>query len=69
MSRSEGVIFCDGCGVEITWGPLVEGSCDYCCLDCLQGLPCRCGERMEIENDRRGSGEQQQPHLEGQVSA
>ena len=78
MSRSEGVIWCDGCGIEITWGPIIrvvrqpclkretqhqdelEESlpvrlylCDYCCLECFQGLPCSCGERMELEDERR----------------
>jgi hypothetical protein len=79
MSRSEGVIWCDRCGVEITWSPMVrvvrqpcgenetalqKGKlsqpvrfyiCDYCCLDCFQGQACHCGERMEIEDERRNN--------------
>jgi hypothetical protein len=58
MSRSEGVVWCDGCGVEISWAPLVKSDSDmrrgdYCCEDCYAGIPCRCGERMELEDERR----------------
>ena len=59
MSRVEGGIWCDRCGVEITWSPLVKlrpgslGKNEYCCNDCYAGLPCGCGERMEMEEERR----------------
>lgn len=53
MARIEDTIRCDNCGVEITWGPIVKHAYDYCCQDCMQGLPCGCGERMEQEDDRR----------------
>lgn len=59
MSRSEGVVWCDGCGVEITWAPLVKPGTgpldkhDYCCEDCFRGLRCRCSERAEMDDDRR----------------
>jgi hypothetical protein len=45
--------WCDGCGVEITWGPVVEGNWIYCCEDCREGRVCRCGERMELEEEYR----------------
>jgi len=56
MSRIENTVYCDGCGVEITWSPVVHNTRDYCCQDCYQGLPCKCGERAELEEDRRGGG-------------
>lgn len=54
MARIEGTVWCDGCGVEITWAPLVVKGKDYCCKDCLDGLVCSCGERMEWDDERRG---------------
>jgi hypothetical protein len=61
MSRNRGAsleltIWCDNCGVEITWAPLIQHERDYCCLDCFEGRPCRCAERMEVEDDRRTAG-------------
>ncbi|HLE13823.1 MAG TPA: hypothetical protein VI776_03670 [Anaerolineales bacterium] len=53
MAGIEEAVWCDGCGVEITWSPLIEGKRRYCCLDCQRGNPCRCGERMETEEERR----------------
>lgn len=47
-------IWCDGCGVEILWSPVIVGNRDHCCQDCADGLPCRCGERMELDERRRG---------------
>lgn len=55
MSKTDNTIYCDGCGVEITWSPVIIGLRDYCCEDCREGLPCRCGERMEQEEERRGT--------------
>ncbi len=64
MSRTEGLIYCDNCGVEITWAPYLPQrvgrtqvrQIDYCCQECFQGLFCRCGERMEMEDERRTGG-------------
>lgn len=64
MSRYTNTIWCDGCGVEITWGPRVEGERHYCCQDCLDGLPCKCGERMELDERRRAGGEAQAQSVE-----
>ena len=61
MSRSEDVLWCDGCGIEITWLPYrlpwisEQSRRDYCCEDCYVGLLCNCGERMEIDDERRES--------------
>jgi hypothetical protein len=54
VKRTETII-CDGCGVEITWSPIVVNDRQYCCIDCSQGLPCTCGERMEEEDEYRNS--------------
>jgi len=56
MTWREKKTWCDGCGVEITWGPLVIETRAYCCQDCTQGYTCACGERMEMEEESRDSG-------------
>jgi hypothetical protein len=53
MSRERDTVWCDGCGVEILWSPLIVDHRDYCCEDCRDGLPCECGDRMEAEERRR----------------
>lgn len=65
MASIENSIFCDGCGVEITWSPVVIRQLKkgvglsgrrvytFCCQACADGLPCTCAERMELEDDRR----------------
>jgi hypothetical protein len=35
-------IWCDECGVEITWTPVVIDHRHYCCHDCAVGLECDC---------------------------
>lgn len=35
-------VVCDGCGVEITWAPLLVKGRQYCCQDCAEGRPCQC---------------------------
>lgn len=56
MARDRDTIWCDGCGVEISWAAVVDQQLIYCCIDCQEGLPCRCGERMEMEDERRQPG-------------
>lgn len=53
MTIIEGTIFCNNCGVEITWAPIVIKNFHYCCPDCLAHFPCECGDRMEMEDERR----------------
>lgn len=60
MARDRAVVWCDGCGVEISWAPVVDQQFIYCCSDCHADLPCRCGERMELEDERRQAGESSQ---------
>lgn len=67
MACIEDAVFCDGCGVEITFSPVVvkdthlglvilaQRPLRYCCQACAQGLPCSCAERLELEDDRRSS--------------
>lgn len=57
MVRIEDTVYCDGCGVEITWGPVKAKGKDYCCIDCRDGYVCNCGDRMELEDDRRTSSD------------
>jgi hypothetical protein len=35
-------LYCDECGVEITWTPVVIDGRPYCCRDCAVGLECDC---------------------------
>jgi len=53
MTRTQETVWCDGCGVEILCAPVVLEERDYCCRDCLEGLACKCGERMELDEERR----------------
>lgn len=63
MIKPTHLIRCSGCGVEITWAPLVVPALDkptsllyYCCQDCLEGRGCDCSLRQELDEDReRGS--------------
>jgi hypothetical protein len=51
MDRMDEMIWCVGCGVELTWSPVMVGKDRYCCQDCADGLKCNCGVRMEIDED------------------
>lgn len=65
MARVDGVLFCDGCGAEVTWSPYIiaphtgvepVGTVrrgEFCCQDCADGRPCKCAERMDFDDDRR----------------
>ncbi|HEX9616431.1 MAG TPA: hypothetical protein VGA03_03385 [Anaerolineales bacterium] len=55
MVQIDEMVWCVGCGVELTWGPVFVGKDRYCCQDCADGLKCNCGVRMEIDEDVRGS--------------
>jgi hypothetical protein len=56
MVKIENTLFCDGCGVEIPLSPVIKDQREYCCEDCAQGYQCKCGERMELEMQRRAGG-------------
>ncbi|MEA3350266.1 MAG: hypothetical protein U9Q82_06575 [Chloroflexota bacterium] len=53
MSRENNTIWCDGCGVEINWIPLVKHGRHYCCQDCCDGIPCKCYRWSELDVNRR----------------
>ena len=53
MALNDEMVWCDGCGVEITWSPVVIGKRIHCCRDCAQNFPCRCGERLESDDYSR----------------
>lgn len=49
------LIWCENCGAEIICGGYIAHGHFYCCRDCYLGRPCECGQRMEIEDERRGA--------------
>ena len=53
MVLIEDTIWCDGCGVEILWAPLVVEGRHYCCWDCYEGYACRCGGDEDMDDERR----------------
>jgi hypothetical protein len=59
MAHIEGVIFCDGCGAEINWAPVIirtrQRTLKYCCEDCAHEIPCECGEHMLLGDEVRAS--------------
>lgn len=44
-------LFCDGCGVEITWAPILSEGRRYCCALCARGGDCGCGYAVEDEGE------------------
>ena len=65
MVWREEMTWCEGCGAEITWGPVVIEERSYCCQDCAQGFACGCGERMEMDEEMRNSGAESAPAQTG----
>ena len=55
MTRIEKTVFCDHCGVEITWSPIVIGSRHYCCQDCFDNLKCDCRPAADWEDEGRSN--------------
>lgn len=35
-------VVCDGCGVEVSWTPILVKGRMYCCRECAEGRPCQC---------------------------
>ena len=49
------ILWCDRCGIEITWAPQRAKEQLYCCADCAEGRPCECGtERLRGEQGEGG---------------
>jgi len=55
MVKTNDVIYCDGCGIEIICQPYRKEQWVFCCKDCASGLVCDCGERMEQEDGHRST--------------
>jgi hypothetical protein len=55
MTQIDEILFCDGCGGELMLSPVVKEQRKYCCEDCAEGIACRCGERMELDEQRRAA--------------
>lgn len=55
MILHDDFIWCQGCGVEITWSPILVDQHTYCCEECSRGIQCRCAERMEQDDDYQAS--------------
>ena len=53
MMRYRETVWCDGCGIEITWAPQTEAQRHYCCTACFAGQPCDCAARLELDTERR----------------
>jgi hypothetical protein len=55
MTWDDEMIWCEGCGVEFTGGGVVVEKRTYCCQDCARGILCPCGDRMEMDEERRNA--------------
>ena len=64
MTLNPEFVYCQGCGVEITWSPYIANSQHYCCEECSRGIQCRCAERMELDDDRKSSSSGTPPPYE-----
>ena len=42
MVRYHETLWCDGCGIEISWEPVEKGSLFFCCQNCMDGEKCHC---------------------------
>jgi hypothetical protein len=47
MVRYKDTLWCDGCGIEITWIPFIKNRRIFCCRDCAEGLKCDCTDFAE----------------------
>ena len=50
MSWYEEMTWCDSCGVEITWAPVILEGRVFCCRDCAEGRVCQCDSPPEEEH-------------------
>lgn len=46
-------VWCDGCGAEVTWAPVILRDGQYCCDDCAVGLECSCRDRTTLDLEER----------------
>jgi len=50
MPEYDDVLYCVGCGAEISLAPFMQDDLSYCCSDCANGLGCNCGVTFEEED-------------------
>lgn len=55
MVRIDDTLWCDGCGVEILWAPVIYDRRYFCCEVCCRGEECDCAQRLEEDDQRRES--------------
>lgn len=62
MAKIQGAVFCDNCGVEVSWTPYYiiptihepgKRRGEYCCQECAEGYRCKCTERALLEEEDR----------------
>ncbi len=53
MAKYLNTVWCDGCGVEILWSPVMAAAREYCCELCRDGLACQCSDRADPDQGRR----------------
>jgi hypothetical protein len=44
-------LYCDGCGVEVTWTPILAVGRRFCCHLCAAGGDCGCGYAVEDDEE------------------
>ncbi len=55
MVKIDDTLWCDGCGVEILWAPVIYDRRHYCCEACCRGEECDCAARLEEDEEHRES--------------
>lgn len=55
MFSQEDAVFCDGCGTEIRWAPVIVMRRHYCCSECAEGRTCACDKQAAWEDERRST--------------
>jgi hypothetical protein len=45
-------VFCDGCGVEITWVPILSDGRRYCCALCTRGATADAATQSKMKTKR-----------------
>jgi hypothetical protein len=62
MGWIEGVLYCDGCGAEISMASLViRDEAYYCCARCADGERCDCGLILEDDRAQESQSSQESP--------
>ena len=51
MWQWDDMVYCSGCGVEVTWSPRYRNGRAYCCEDCAHGQVCECDHSILNETE------------------